>query len=179
MFMFLFKMPVALTIAKVKEIFESDKCTLISEEYKNAKGLLEYKCNCGSDNIHKVSLENFKSGIRCPDCRQQRKNKTIISNTGYEHPSKNPELKDKVLIGLIEHNKKKTFTFDEVKKYYEDHDCIMMNTTEYKNNTQKIEFKCNICSKIYMNSFADFKHGDRCANRSCTHFAKRSRVKKN
>lgn len=58
------------TIGEVKKVFADSGCTLLSEEYINAKGKLNYICQCGSESS--VSLTNFLNGQRCRSCRNKK-----------------------------------------------------------------------------------------------------------
>lgn len=59
-----------LTIEIVKAEFKKSGCTLISEEYKNARTLLAYKCECGE--ISEITYDNFRKGVRCRNCGLQK-----------------------------------------------------------------------------------------------------------
>lgn len=50
----------------VREYFESNKCTLLSNEYKNSLTPLRYRCCCG--NISEITFVNFRAGHRCRKC---------------------------------------------------------------------------------------------------------------
>ncbi len=77
---------------QVQEMFIEQNCELLSREYKNARTLLEYKCNCG--NISKIRLTHFLRGHKCKKCSIERvKNKlkydyeevkNIFKNNGCE-----------------------------------------------------------------------------------------------
>lgn len=58
------------TIDDVKELFKSKGCVLVSDEYRNNKQLLDYICVCG--NPHKIRLNDFLRGIRCPVCKSKK-----------------------------------------------------------------------------------------------------------
>lgn len=54
------------TIEDAKRLLEKEGYKLLSKHYKNARSLLNYECPKG--HIHKISLDNFKRGYRCPYC---------------------------------------------------------------------------------------------------------------
>ena len=70
---------------KVKDIFESNNCKLLSKNYKNSGELLDYRCSCGS--LAKVSLDRFSRGQRCKRCGIEKK-------SGKNHFNYNPNLTD-------------------------------------------------------------------------------------
>jgi hypothetical protein len=59
-----------LSYSEVYDYFNKNRCELLSKEYVNAKGLLDYKCECGS--VGKISYDNFKQGKRCNICRYNK-----------------------------------------------------------------------------------------------------------
>jgi hypothetical protein len=63
---------------QVKNIFLEQNCELLSVEYKNARDILQYKCNCGR--ISKTRLTHFLRGHRCRSCgTKQTKGKLSFS----------------------------------------------------------------------------------------------------
>ena len=50
------------TLHTLKELFEEEKCELVSNCIEN---ILKYKCCCGNDAIHEITLNKFLKGIRC------------------------------------------------------------------------------------------------------------------
>ena len=61
-------MPTRYTYKQVQDIFIQHKCVLISEEYQNQLGKLEYVASCGHKNF--VVLKEFINGIgqKCRNC---------------------------------------------------------------------------------------------------------------
>jgi len=61
-------MPTRYTYKQVQDIFIQHKCVLISEEYQNQLGKLEYVASCGHKNV--VVLKEFINGIgqKCRNC---------------------------------------------------------------------------------------------------------------
>jgi hypothetical protein len=58
---------IKLTFGQIKESFEQESYTLLSEEYIDSKKQkLEYKCSKG--HIHGVSWNSWQQGSRCPTC---------------------------------------------------------------------------------------------------------------
>jgi very-short-patch-repair endonuclease len=62
------------TIEEIRDIFKSNDCQLISQNYLSCKEKLEYRCVCG--NVSRIRLDNFKSGQRCKECA---KNNLLVS----------------------------------------------------------------------------------------------------
>ena len=56
---------------------------------------------------------------------------------------------------------KKKYTLEEVKQYFEDHDCKLL-ATEYKDNRTPMEYECNCGNSDCKISFNSFKNGNRC-----------------
>lgn len=72
-------------LSHVVKIFSIEGCTLLSEEYKNNRSLLDFICSCG--NKDKVSLQCFNRGQRCSFCNKKKM-------IGENHPFYNPKLTD-------------------------------------------------------------------------------------
>lgn len=126
----------------VTKIFQDAGCKLISIMYIKCTELLNYKCSCGSQNIHKVSLSSFKKGTRCPECKKTRRKKTDLDRDS---------------------EKQKKYTFEQVYKYFEDEGCLLLEN-EYVNSTHLMNYSCNCGSEnVHQVSFAAFKNsGTRC-----------------
>ena len=54
------------TIYEIRKSFESEEYILLSNEYKNARTKLKYKCSKGHYNS--INWKDWSSGHRCPDC---------------------------------------------------------------------------------------------------------------
>jgi hypothetical protein len=61
-------MPTKYTYNQVQDIFTQNKCVLISQNYENQLGKLEYVASCG--HIHTINLKEFINGIgkKCRNC---------------------------------------------------------------------------------------------------------------
>jgi hypothetical protein len=61
-------MPVKYTFEQVQDTFSQKKCTLISKEYKNQLGKLEYTASCGHENC--IIFKEFLNGVglKCKNC---------------------------------------------------------------------------------------------------------------
>ena len=53
-------MPTKYTLEQVKNIFEENKCLLITETYDNQLGKLNYLASCGHNNT--ISFKSFVKG---------------------------------------------------------------------------------------------------------------------
>lgn len=158
-------MPPKLSIEKVKDIFKQESCILISESYYGIYDPLKYKCSCGSEAIHLITLENFKKGTRCTDCREKRRKTTNNTLYGVDYVTQNKDIKEKAITGIIISNEEKKHTIEELKEYYKNVDCELLETV-YENNKTIMKFRC-ICGIIHSNRFIDFQVGKRCNNKNC------------
>ena len=180
-----------LTYEEVKQYFEDHDCKLLEKEYKNSKTPMEYECDCGNDEckITFNHFKNGHRCIKCSgkekptfefvqkyfedrDCKlfetEYINCKTLMR---YKCDCGN----DKSKITFSEFKKgcrcndcgtkraaiKRTFTFKEVKQYFEDNNCELFET-EYINCKTLMRYRCNcgnIKSKI---TFDRFKRGTRC-----------------
>lgn len=59
-----------LTIEFVREQFRIAGCTLVSEQYINARTPLKYICGCGTES--NIRYDNFRTGKRCKECRTRK-----------------------------------------------------------------------------------------------------------
>lgn len=81
------------SISDVRNFFESEKYTLLSEEYINTSIPLRYRCPKGHEG--KISLDNWKRGKqRCRKCYEE-------NNTGENHPNWCVDRKAKALRDSI------------------------------------------------------------------------------
>ena len=147
-----------LNIDEVKTIFKDTGCTLISKVYINTKTKLEYICNCGSNEINTITLESFKKGIRCKNCRTNRRNKTLNEKYG-------DNFKDITMSGVKEYIKNKKHSYIFVKRYFDDNNCTLLDQ-EYIDETKKLKYIC-VCGKEWTTTFKDFKNGKKCGNVQC------------
>lgn len=59
-----------LGIDNAKKIFSDGGCTCLENEYINSYALMRYICSCGNES--KISLNNFKRGVRCKECGDKK-----------------------------------------------------------------------------------------------------------
>jgi len=59
----------------VKNYFESQRCSLISDAYKNSQQNLEYICKCGEHSS--IRFAHFKQGVKCQKCRAKSNSERI------------------------------------------------------------------------------------------------------
>lgn len=158
-------MPPRLDIARVGKVFEDAGCRLISTKYVNQHEPLEYMCCCGSKNTHTIAYKNFIVGQRCADCRQSRREATNLKQHGFARHANNPEMREKMLVGLKEHAEKEKHKYSDVLNYYKEHGCELL-AYEYKNNTEKMYFVCR-CGRIGYTNYKNFRSGVRCKTTGC------------
>ncbi len=79
----------------------------------------------------KITFHNFKAGHRCRECSNERL------------------------------RKERQLSFKDVKKYFEDHDCELLET-KYKNSKTLMRYRCKCGNKKCKITFANFSSGKRC-----------------
>ena len=158
-------MPPRLTYEAVKQIFEEAKCTLVSKEYKSNKKILEYKCSCGHPDTQEITLDTFKRGIRCPNCRTDRMKATNMHLYGYEHNAQRPDVKEAALRGIMEYVANKKLKIEDLKEIYKAAGCELLET-DYKNVTVPMRFRC-VCGKEGKIRYDKFAIGHRCSDPVC------------
>lgn len=82
------KSKIKLTLDEVKEIFKSQGCTLLSNEYLGIDYAMEYICVCG--NKSKIRLADFRRGVRCKVCQKKKMRNMRLG-------SRNPAWKEEKL----------------------------------------------------------------------------------
>jgi hypothetical protein len=86
----------------VKQYFEDNGCTLLSDQYTNATEVLNYICSCGT--ISKIRFIDFKNGSRCRDCGIKKYSETkryTVDEVRDYFSSKNCELLSKEYNGSL------------------------------------------------------------------------------
>lgn len=78
----------------VKKLFEDNGCKLLENEYKNAQTLMKYICSCGNEAY--ICYTNFRRGVRCNSCKQDRVKAILLQKYGYEHVSQVPAFQAKM-----------------------------------------------------------------------------------
>lgn len=120
-----------LSYISVKTMIESvEGYKLLSTEYKNNRGKLEI--HCPNNHIYHSTLDNFKKGNRCPECRNKRLN-----------------LKFKK-------------SYDEVKSIIEQVEGYKLINKEYINAHGKMEFECSNGHLFLMSYHGFINKGNRC-----------------
>jgi len=171
------------TIEGIKESFEQERYTLLSDEYINCNTKLFYICPEGHK--HKISLSKWNAGRRCPYCSKKIKNtienvKTSFEQEGYILLSKeyigNGIKLDYICPEGHRHNTSWSNwasgwrcphcagngkpTIGYIKNAFEKEGYTLL-TTSYINNKTNLDYICNKghgCS-ISWNSWS---HGSRC-----------------
>ena len=64
-----------LTIEQVREAFEKEGYILLSKDYINSNTKLKYLCPNGHE--HEITWNDFRSGYRCPFCKEYKGEKVI------------------------------------------------------------------------------------------------------
>ncbi|MGF9893297.1 HNH endonuclease [Priestia megaterium] len=118
------------TLEEVREEFNKYGCILLSKEYKNNVTPLEFLCSCGQQG--KKSLNAFKSwgNKGCAKCGRKKQAEKL------------------------------KLSYEEVKKVFEDANCVLLED-KYINNQTKMKYICN-CGKESAIKFSSFKDGGRC-----------------
>ena len=158
--------PKRLSYEEVKKIFAEEGCELLSEQYINSKEKLWYSCSCNSDDVHEILLQDFRKGIRCKNCRNDRMKVTNIERYGVPYNIQREGYKEKMLSGFTEYVDNKRHKFEDVKQYFEDNGCELLET-EYVNSITKMKFKAE-CGHVNEVIFDHFKgRGQRCNQNNC------------
>lgn len=177
-----------LTLEYVERFFEDQGCELMEEEYVNANTKMKYRCSCS--NIGEIRFNNFQQGQRCMRCSGSEKytlkymkhifkeqgcelleedyknvhhlmeyscNCGNISKISFSHFKKGHRCRKcgnkKIQEGL-------SYEHKEVKEYFLDNDCELLEET-YINNYTLMKYICN-CGNTSKITFSNFKQGHRC-----------------
>jgi hypothetical protein len=135
-------MPAKLSLADVSTEFANVGYELLSTEYKNQHERLKYRCECGS--INYITYKSFRAGQKCNHCKP---------------------IQESDLTGLKAYSQQVKLKYNDVKKVYDDDNCVLLSL-DYKNNNTKMWFICK-CGKFVFNNFKRFQEGVRCKNPDC------------
>ena len=179
------------TFKEVKQYFEDHDCELFETEYINSQTPMKYRCDCGNRKckIRFNDFKKGIRCIKCSIKRIVEKRKFIyadvykyfedhdcnlleteyincITPMEYECSCGNDECKitfDSFKSGsrCMECSGSKKYTLEEVKKYFKDHNCELLET-EYINNHTSMEYKCDCGNDECKIRFSSFKRGRRC-----------------
>jgi len=134
------------TLEHVKNIFKQSNCELLEKKYKNSKQLLLYKCSCG--NKHKINLNNFSSGKRCPHC------------------------------GLKKIKEKQKLNYNYVKKFFESKDCVLLESEYINSHYKmRYVCSCKNKAVINWNSFRNGSRCRECGNKKISESNKKYNTK--
>jgi len=86
---------------------------------------------CSCGNVSKICFSSFKNGNRCNKC------------------------------GAEKQATRRRYSYQYVKEYFEDHDCILLSK-QYKNNREILRYICS-CENVSKINFGNFKKGYRCS----------------
>jgi hypothetical protein len=172
------------TINKVRESFENYGYELLSKEYINSNGKLNYKCSKGHG--HSICWSNWQQGNRCPTCAGQTKPtieyvEELFKKEGYTLLSKKYINAQTKLYYQCSNNhehsiiyncwqrgircptcaKKVKPTIGYVKECLEKENYILLSK-EYVNSTTKLDY---ICSNNHNNNITwhGWNSGNRCS----------------
>ena len=172
-----------LTIEYIRDEFEKEGYTLLSEEFVNSKTKMDYICSNG--HRHNIRWNNWQQGDRCPTCYGNTKptldriresfekerytllskeyinNKTklnYICRDGHKHSISwhNWIIGNRCLYcsGKVKH------TLENIRSSFEGEECILVST-KYINAFSKLDY---ICSSGHNHSIKwnDWQQGYRC-----------------
>jgi len=176
-------MPKKLTYEFVKEKFEEEGYVLLSKEYINSNGKLDYICPNGYQ--HEISWDNFRKGSGCPHCSGNIKLnikfiKKELKKENYELLTKNYKNAHQKLDYICSkghtHNiawgswqqgqrcpycvgqGKPTIEF--IRKEFEKEGCKLLSKT-YRNSQTKLIYECDKRHKHAI-TWAHWSQGKRC-----------------
>jgi len=175
----------------VRKKFESRGCVLLSTECPTFNSTLKYICECERESEVKQHVFLTRQNP-CPKCRlgkisdvkkiftdqgcipkfnnfdSYRQKLEYICKCGKDVNKSGEPLTttyEKIVNGITCQwcgDKKKAFSFDDVKKYFEQEKCILIST-EYKNCIASLQYYCSCGNKeICKTNFNRFKEGHRC-----------------
>jgi len=91
-------------IEELKSYFEEHNCTLLEDEFINAKTKMEYICHCGRNSS--ITWSDFKSGRRCRKCASDKlKKERMIPSSDVKHLFDNEDYE---LLGHEKNEKGRT-----------------------------------------------------------------------
>ncbi len=176
-----------LTFKFVKQYFEDRDCELLETEYKNNSTKMRYKCKC--EEVDKICFSGFKKRTKCIGHSNNTKKLTldyvkqyfedrdcelfemeyINSHTLMRYRCKCGNKECKISFNNFKKGQRcakcygnEKLTLKEVKEYFKDNDCELLET-EYKNNRTKMEYECKCGNKKCKITFKRFKIGQRCS----------------
>lgn len=191
------------TLDDIQQIFESYGCRLTSTEYKNRNQKLDFICKCSRTDSKSLNsfLRTGKCKVcnkeisvrkrRLPIEKVQEtfaeKGCVLLTKKYYRNTQKlkficscggvgNETYTDFTGKGLRcnECKKKKTYSYEEVKKYFESHGCELLEP-EYKTVDTPMSYRCECGSDEYNVTFYSFKNGQRCRKCFSRNLGDRSR----
>ena len=156
-------MPTKYKYQEVQDIFTQNECSLISEEYKNQLGKLEYTAICGHKNV--TTLKQFIIGVgrKCKNCAfripsyddvaktfSDKNCKLIMSREDFATNYKNNNSKIKFMASCGHENNVKYANFTSLNQGINCPKCVNKNTagklkefrTGENRNSLLQEFKC-------------------------------------
>jgi len=76
--------------------FKDNGCELLSteKEIQNGKTKVRYICSCG--NPDEVTIDKFKLGERCNNCKKERTEATFLDRYGFKYALSSPEIRGKI-----------------------------------------------------------------------------------
>lgn len=172
-----------LTYEYVKNYFIEQSCELLEHEYINSKTKMKYICKCGNNS--NIDWNHFKQGKRCMKCGGSEKlTLEYVKKFFKEQRCKLLEIEyinaNSKMKYICECNNESNIswsnfkngqrcmkcsggeklTFNFVKKFFENEDCILLET-EYINNCTKMKYICK-CGNESSIRFDNFQQGQRC-----------------
>ncbi len=177
------------TFKEVKKYFEDHNCELFETEYINNSTKMKFRCNCGNPDC-KISFASLRQGHRCKKCRKYGSTKKLtyekvkqyfedhdceLFETEYKNDRTPMKFrcdcgnkKCKITFNNFRAGQKcmecsgnKKFTYEEVRQYFEDHNCELLEI-KYINSQTPMEYRCDCGNDKCKIRFADFKSGSRC-----------------
>ena len=112
----------------IKDYFEKEGCTLLSEQYENAHQKLRYVCSCGT--LSEINFDKFKLGQRCYNCKMEKL-------SGENHYKYNPEISEDER--LIKRNYPEYREWAKNVKERDNYTCQKCNQVGYKLVSHHIE----------------------------------------
>lgn len=180
-----------ITIESARELFKSNGCELLENEYKTAKTVMKYRCVCGNEST--IRYDDFRRGKRCLQCKYKKQSeesrtpfaevKSMFEKEGYTVVSDKVDKNRKVdVICPKGHSwKATTYTFksgarcmkcqkeklsEKYRKPLEEVKAIFESEgaellSEYVNTETPVTYRC-VCGNTAVGYIKAFEKGVRC-----------------
>lgn len=167
--------PKKLKYDDVKAIFANKGCVLLSKTYISNKKPLQYKCNCGNEEVCELNLMSFQlHGTNCEKCRDTRMRATNQERFGVDYVNQREgPVKERAMAGFMKHIEEKKHKYDDVKVNFESKGLKLLET-EYVSNVTPMKYECMTCGNCSVIKYDGlYNSGNGCNSNNCMDIKKR------